>query len=230
MSEQFFGDPYDPAQPSEEFETPPLAEVLKLAINQVLLNTHTCLPGKVVKVRNNNYVDVQPEIQVQYQDGNLVNLPPVQNCPLGYMSGADFWIKPPVAVGDEGVIIFSERSLSSWKPSGGVQPPSSYRHHALTDGIFFPGIRPMSQVIPGDAGDMILHNGKSEIYMKKDGTFKMTNGVFELFSLIQLLMDTLINQTYTLTIFGPQPFIQYTQGILTTIQTQFLTLGGETPE
>lgn len=50
----------------------------------------------------------------------------------------------PVAVGDTGLLIFSDRSLDVWLATGGIVDPGDDRRHALSDAVFVPGLRPFS--------------------------------------------------------------------------------------
>ena len=152
-------------------ETKTLDEVLRLAMEGVLYNLHVALPCAVTVVRNNGYVDVQPLLQRLYTTGDLVSLPVLQNVPISHPRGADYWIKLPVAVGDLGTIVFCERSLDSWKVDGNLTNPKDSRRHDLSDAIFFPGMYPMSNLIPGASADMILQNGDAQIYLQKPGKF-----------------------------------------------------------
>lgn len=152
-------------------ETKPMDEVLRLAIEGVLYNLHVALPCQVVAIRNNSYVDVQPLLQRLYTNGDLVSLPLLQNVPVSHPRGKAYWIKLPVAVGDLGTVVFCERSLDKWKVAGGLTNPMDSRRHDLSDGIFFPGMYPENDVLPGAAEDMILSNGTAEIFLQKPGRF-----------------------------------------------------------
>lgn len=201
---------YDPSTTNEEGETPTLEDVITSAIDSRLLELHTTIPCEVVKVINNSYVDVQISLMRQYTSGDQVKIPVVQNVPISHPRGADYWIKLPIAVGDLGMLQFSERSLDAWMVSGGTVNPADSRMHHLTDGIFIPGLYPMDNVVAGDPGDLVVSNGQSQMVVMKSGKFKIKNQSNELIDLldqtlkqISMIADTL-NQDTTNTIFGPQ--------------------------
>jgi hypothetical protein len=60
-------------------------------------------------------------------------------------SGADLVV--PVAVGDTGLLVFADDSLDVWLSKGGLVDPLDDRHHALSDAIFIPGLRPFSNPV-----------------------------------------------------------------------------------
>lgn len=152
-------------------ETKPLDEVMRLAVEGILYNLHTALPCKIVKVRNNSFVDIQPLLQRKYVTGQLVSLPVIQNVQVMHPRGADYWIKLPIAVNDIGFAVFSERSIDQWKLKGYLTDPQDGRRHDLSDAIFFPGAYPMNQVLTGAAADMIIQNKDAQIYLQKAGKF-----------------------------------------------------------
>lgn len=199
-----FDDLYTPNTDSFQSQTKPLDQVLRQAIRNTLYETHTCIPVIVTKVLSNSFVDVQPLLytkflgqsraQANQQQQNLPNgqslqkQPIIQNVPVCHPRGADYWIKLPIAVSDTGIAIFSERSLDNWLAgSGGFTDPSDTRAHHISDAIFIPGLYPTSNVVTGNANDMVLHNGQSELYLQKDGKFRIKNESEELLLLLSEL-------------------------------------------
>ena len=217
---EYFDDLFDENSENLENETPDLDQVLELAIRSNQLHLHTGLPCVVTAVKNNSFVDIQPLLKRKYRDGTLVMLPIIQNVPISHARGKDYWVKLPIAVGDTGYALFSERSLDAWSVNGGYVDPADSRLHDLTDAIFLPGLYPQSDIVPGNADDLVIHNGKAEILVKKPGTFQIKNASNELIDLLdqtlaqlKLLADTLSKDT-TNTVFGPQQlnsFSTYTQ-------------------
>jgi hypothetical protein len=218
--------PFNPKVPPQQQETIPLEEVILQAIDNVLLDTHTWMPASVTKVINGSFVNIQPQLQRVYTAGNgsAVTLKEIQNVMIGCLSGMDYWIKPPVAVGDEGIALFCERSLDNYAVQGGITDPQSARHHSMTDPIFIPGLRPRSNPlpIPGTPTDMVLHNGLGEIYIQKSGKFRITNGSQELFANIISALQTLAGAS---TVVGG-PFIPSVVTALEEVISALQTLQG----
>lgn len=237
---ELFDNLYDPDSIALQSETKPFDQIIIDAINAALYEVHTWLPAQVTVVNDNGSVNLQPLLQRRFKDGSLKDLPIIQNVPVSMPRGADYWIKLPVAQGDTGVALFCERSLDIWNVSGGIVDPADTRTHDLSDAIFVPGLYPLNAPLPGNADDLVVHNGKAELYVQKNGKFKATNGMQELFDLLDQLMSNYINlmntlatDTYTLTMLGPQPFIASTvteiqnlQNTAQQIQTNLETLKG----
>lgn len=169
-------DNYDPSIPNPTPETMPPDEVIRLAINTALKKMRVHLPCKVIQVLGEQLVTVQPTIQTRYRDGTIANIPPIQNVPVRMPVGIGWSIKLPVAVGDLGDIIFSDRSLQVWAAgNGGIVDPQDDRMHDLTDAVFTPGLVPNSLQTNDGTTDMVLTNGESKIRLKKDGGIEFLN-------------------------------------------------------
>ncbi len=184
---------YVPGTQDQKSESKPLVEALRVMIDQwVRANVHVWLPAKILKIYDNSFVDVQILIQEIFLIQGAISIPPLLHIPVEHPRGADYWIKLPIAVGDTGRVSFCDRSLDNWLiAGGGPLNPQDARMHDYSDAVFTPGLYPQSNVLPGAADDMILHNGQAEIYIQKSGTFKITNGVNELISNLVELVSTL---------------------------------------
>lgn len=195
---------YNPygGDPKSPFQTKTLDQIIWWAISNYLMEVHTCLPGKIIKVRDNNEVDVQPLLKQLFMTSKAAeSIPAMQNVPVIVPRGTDYWIKLPIAVGDTGLILFSERSLDIWLEQGGEVDPDDVRKFDLSDAMFIPGLYPFDQQLPGDATELTLHNALAEIVMKKSGKFKITNGTNELVDLTEQLTiqtNSLVTQTTAL--------------------------------
>lgn len=224
-----FPNPYDPNTPDLQPETPPLDQIIQSAIIAAMMKMRVHMPGKIVKKSGNNKVDIQPLIQTRYTNGDVVNLPVIQNVPVGMPQGQDYSIKLPIKVGDTGHILFSDRSLDIWKVGdGGITDPQDSRIHDMTDAVFIPGLVTFSEQIVDDTDDLVLTNGEAQIRLLSDGTFKIQNTgqSQELITILLSLLDTLMNNTFTLTMLGPEPFIASTITALTQINTNLSKLKG----
>jgi hypothetical protein len=226
MSGPFLDDSFNPQNPPFDEATPTLDQLINLGISNALLEVHTMIPCTIVAIRNNGcFVDLQPSIKRVYQDGTIETLPVIQQVPVQMMRGNDFYIKPPVAVNDQGFAVFCERSLDNWVVSGGLVESNDTRTHDLSDCVYVPGMYPLSSVLAGNPNDMILSNGKALMSIQKAGTYKIANAQQELITNLVNLTQTLIDAMVA-TAIGPQPFIPTTVMALTTIKTNLNTLKG----
>lgn len=221
--------PYDPNLIDYSPETPQLDQVINLAIRAALLNLRVHLPGKVTKVVGNQLVNVQPLIKSQYIDGTVFDLPEIQNVPVSMPMGQNYSIKLPIAIGDIGNILFSDRSLDNWISGDGSSVDSEdSRIHDITDAVFIPGLVTFSSQTQDETDDLVITNGKAQLRLEQGGMVKLQNlnSNEELITLLLSLLDLLQNNTFTLTALGPQPFIASTVTALADIQAKLQTLKG----
>lgn len=104
--------------------------------------TRTMTVGRVTKVFSNGWVEVDPQIQMVERDNNGVELPKsigvLSRVPIAMFKAGGFILTLPVAVGDEGLIFFSDRNLSVWKATGKKAPPRETEFHGLGGAVFMP--------------------------------------------------------------------------------------------
>lgn len=174
-------------------ETPTLAQVLNDAIEAKLLRLNVMLPGRVEKYDPTLCkADIQPLLQSKFADGTVVDLPIITNCPVQFMRTKQAGISVPLKVGDTGSIIFSQRSIDTWMLKGGITDPSDTRHHDLSDGVFWPGLMPITEVFSApDPDNVVIQNGISKISVTPNGKFKLENPLEEFFSLMSEFVDML---------------------------------------
>lgn len=203
--------PYDPSYPDYESQKRPLDQVIRDALFAHTLGIKVCLPAKVAQVMSNQVVNIQPTLQVRYiEQSSGTNLPILQNVPVSMPMGQGYSIKLPIAVGDTGYCIFSDRSLDAWLAgNGSVVDPQDARQHDISDAIFVPGLVPFSNQTNDSTTDLVITNGVANIHVEKAGKFKLQNSQNELMNLlveitteIQSLSQTLSTDTVN-TIYGP---------------------------
>lgn len=111
-------------------------------IESRLANLHTGCPGSVVAFDSDKQTaQCQPGIKRIFIDKGAVSLPVLVDCPVYFPGGGGFVLTCPPAAGDECWLAFSERALDFWWSKGGVQLPSEWRMHDLSDAVCFVGLR-----------------------------------------------------------------------------------------
>jgi hypothetical protein len=135
---------------------PTLASVIRRAVEEGAADLHVSLPGRVEKVVDaaKGIVDVKPLVKDLVEvDGTVqvISVPVVTNVPLMWPGGSLGGITWDVAVGDTGLLVFSDRSLDRWLSLGGEVDPEDPRRHALSDACFVPGLRSMKDAVGGAA-------------------------------------------------------------------------------
>lgn len=210
-------------------ETPSLTQVIRDMIDQQLLELHTAMPGEIVEYDyNTNLAVVQPVIKRKFkQMAQAMPLPLISNVPVFFPSTKDAYLRLPIAVGDEGQIIFQERSIDNWLENGGVIDPLDPRKFHLSDAVFYPGLRSKNNaLIPkGKTNSVVIKNSKSVIEIMTSGKFKITNGKDETFDLLVQLVQAILDSK-TNTLLGPQPLINPT-GEFNKILQAFTNLRGQ---
>jgi hypothetical protein len=211
---------------ADEF-TPSLAQVIRDSIDAKLLDTHTCMPGQVVKYDSSkNMVDVQPVLKITYENGDVNPLPVITNVPVQFLRSGKAFISVPIKAGDYVTLVFAERSLDIWASQGGVVDPDDVRKHHLTDAIALPGVYPFSDPAPAHEDNILIKNDTSEIQLTPDGKFILKGAADEevmtiMYDLLQVLINALV-----ITAIGPQPFFASTVTALTAIQMRISQLKG----
>lgn len=112
-------------------------------INRRLREVRTATIGKVLAVAPNGYVDVDPQIQLVRRDPITLEETPLDigrlnGVPIGYYKAGGMVLTLPTDVGDEGLLIISDRSLDLWKVTGNKNPPNGPRLHDFSDAVFIP--------------------------------------------------------------------------------------------
>lgn len=206
--------------------TPTLAQVIKDAVEQRLTEVHVCLPAQVVSYDSSKQMaTVQPSFLRKYQTGEVVQMPVINNVPVAFPRAGKAYLSLPMNAGDHVLLVFSERSLDVWLSAGGIVDPNDSRKHHISDAIAIPGCYPFNNPISGaSSSDVVLGNDQSKIVLQPSGKFKIQKtGGDELFDLIDQLFQ-LFAATTTMTLMGPQPFVNSAQYLL--LQAKFAAMKG----
>lgn len=153
-------------------ETPTLAETMRQSIENLLVDIHTALPARVESFDGQkSMVSVQPLLKRKFRtETDAINLPIISNVPVIFPRTANAFIKMPIAKGDQGLIVFSERSLDKWLDSGGESiSPDDPRKFDLSDAVFLPGLYTYTQTSIDPASNILIYNNKTQITIKPDG-------------------------------------------------------------
>lgn len=122
------------------------------------------IPARVISVNvSKQSVDVQPSLMKLYPKTGLnIPRPVLQNVPFQFQRGGDSYITIPIKPGDEGILIFAQRDIRSWKELGGIQQLRSSRMFDYNDAIFIPGISSFVRAVSSYDPDniTIVKNGK----------------------------------------------------------------------
>ena len=115
----------------------------RMLSNSLMQSLHVSLPGTVVSYDSDKRtVNVQPAIR----PNNSTVLPPMLlDVPVFFPGNLLF----PVNVGDECLVVFSDRCMDEWFANGGVNVASLSRMHDLSDGFAFVGFSSLPNTSKG---------------------------------------------------------------------------------
>ena len=231
--------PYDQSTIDEAPETPPFDEILRSFVADQLTGLRVAYPAKITKVKGDQKVDVQPLLKSRMIDGTTKDVPQVLNCLVSMPQGAGYSIKLPIAVGDVGWCLVSDRSLDAYAYSDGSTTidPQDSRAHDMADSVFIPGGVPFPLQTQDSTTDLVVTNGKAVAKFQAGGTFAFTNGSNELMKILDQVLTQLVTLNDALskdtvnTIFGPMQLNNFStyaniKSELSTLQTKLETLKG----
>ena len=160
----------------------PLKDMIQCLIQTAKENINTVLPCRVESYdANAGTVSVTPLINApKYQLNGEYRFDPrsvLEDVPVLDLAGSGYRITLPIAVGDNGLLLFSQNSIDSWFNSNGDQQVDPVpRLHDKSDGLFLPISKPPSaRPAPADTENLVLEKeGGSNILLKKDGGVDIT--------------------------------------------------------
>ena len=157
---------------------PDLAEVISSAIDSRLLDLHTMIVAKIVSYdATKQTAVVQPVVNgaAPNTDGGTTSeaLPNIPNVPVRWERAGGYYEHKPLAVGDGGILIFSESAFATWRVSGAVSDPGDISRHSLSYCYFLPGAWPDAQALPDapSAGEAVsIVPGGGHLRVSKAGS------------------------------------------------------------
>lgn len=199
------------------------ADIIKYAIDSRLANVNTCLPGRVISFDfEKSKASIQPSLKKRLLDGQIFDLPIINNVPVIFPRSGSFSMTFPIKQGDYVLVLFSQRSLDLWLSVGGVVAPDDFRKFDLSDAIAIPGILPFSETSQAeDNENFILNFGDSKLKITPEGTICFHGASEELMDIIDELFGLL--EAATIASFGT-PFVNVADFIA--LRARFNTLKG----
>lgn len=137
---------------SSTISTPTLYDLLQQLKAETFADLRVCLPGSITAVSEEGTVSVQPAIMQVVQMSGIANgldvpYPQFIGCPVFTLQGGGIGAVMPIEVGDECLIVFSDRALDNWIQTGTAAPLPSVRMHDMSDGFVLVGLNSMSNPI-----------------------------------------------------------------------------------
>jgi len=175
---------YIPIGPTTE---PDLYDLLMRFKRETMYATNCAQVGTIESYNStNNTASVSINIKRRLVNDEIVDYPVLADLPVFILSGGGASITLPISKGDTCLVIFNDRNIDSWWYTGVSTAPDNNRCHSISDGIALVGIRSLPDAILNLTPSCFCING---------GTHKiaMKNGLGNLKTIIDLLMDALVN-------------------------------------
>ena len=122
-----------------------LTDVMNDSILTALANTHTIVVAKITAVGSIT-IDCQPVIQ-RVVDGTAITLPVFPSVPPIFLSGGESYDAHPISVGDDCLLLVSERCFDRWYGGAYNVPPIEQRMHDYSDCFALVGVKIASMAI-----------------------------------------------------------------------------------
>jgi hypothetical protein len=125
------------------------AAATRAHVEAAVVDIHTSGPGIVQSFdATKQTAVVKPVVQKFFRGHGFKPLPPLMDVPVQFPRGGGFVLTFPVKAGDECLLVFAERAIDHWHAMGGVQPPSDFRTHSLSDAFAIMGVSSLPNVVP----------------------------------------------------------------------------------
>lgn len=151
--------------------------------DQLSLHLRTMMLAECVSFDDaRNCVTVQPLLQTNI-DGQVSNIPPIKDVPVGYYQAGGFAVTHKPAKGDVCMLLISDRNIAQWKLTGGIIDPKSPQHHNMNDGVAYFGLNAFPDAISGIKSgiDIRSKDGGNSLNVAS-GTATLTLGGTEIFT------------------------------------------------
>lgn len=120
-------------------------ETLETLADDVLARVRIAIPVKLVEDSDGHTVKLQSLVKAVRRgpDGKLeqISLPPLSDVPIQHGGGGGVTLTHAHKRGDEGIYLFSHRSLDAWWQQGGEQPQVDARMVSHSDGFYLSNVR-----------------------------------------------------------------------------------------
>lgn len=161
-------------QSQNQNETPTLSETILTAVRAAMLEMFVCMPGIVQSYDNvKNTASVQPAFKRKYKNGKIVNLPIINNVPVAFPRANNAALTFPLKKDDSVLLLFSQRSMDSWKSEGGVISVNDPRTFNISDAIAIPGVYPMNKKVTVDPNKFVMRYGSAKVSITEDKTVEI---------------------------------------------------------
>lgn len=205
-----------------EEENIELISVLDEYFDVRMKGIHTAFPAKVDKFDPNTLkAAITPLLKVRYRGANApVDLPQILDVPVLFTRTSKTLDFHPLAPGDIGLAVCSERSISDWMAGAGAAlQPTDSRRFDISDAYFIPGgyptMRPVLELggsIPSGAVGTLVKPG-TKLYYGTSLPIPGTTANAELISIVRQMAEWMEKMNAAHAGAGTIPVAEVTAGI-----------------
>jgi hypothetical protein len=125
-------------------------------------------------------------------DGSIADYPLLIDCPVFTLQGGGGFIQFPITVGDECILLFSDRNIDAWFQNGVAAAPFDARVHDLSDGIALVGLTSLASTLGNLEANTVGISYAGSTILLKDGLISLANDVTNLLALMNGFIDVLV--------------------------------------
>lgn len=219
--------------------TPPsLYDVLQQLKEDIFSTLRVCMPGQIVDFDGDKRTaTVKILLQRVLPSGEYAEYKNLYDCPVWTPGAGGAFLQFPIQPGDQGMIIFADRNIGNWLKNGAVAPMPDLRAHNISDGIFVPGLTPLTGDMPEYPTDKVVlsYLGTSFELTNSGWNFVGTGGaeidlsgsivtIKNTTTTLLTLLNGLIDVIKTLQVNGPLPLTAPSIAALEAYKTVLATL------
>lgn len=144
-------------------------------MREVVSEVNTTIPARIINYDPvSRYADVQPAIDKRTADGRVIPAPIIYGVKVRWPSckSMSAIISMPLALGDGGLLSFSQRSLEEW--ASGDRVPTDPRTHDMNDAFFSPEMDDDTSAVPAEADCLLIKIGAAVFRLYPDGHGTLT--------------------------------------------------------
>jgi hypothetical protein len=201
-----------------------LASGLPAIVRTLIGRTHTATLARVERYdQAGQVVEVTPLVDDVDDDGRVTTYRRLAGVPVLQPTGYGGGLTLPIAAGDHGLLIFTERATDEAVETGRPGTPRDHRRYHLSDGFFVPGLRLGDHVARAQYTDAVeLSCGDVRVTLR-DGRVAIGVGGVEL---LKVLSDALQTLSTTTVLVQGAPVPLSSAAALATLRTQLETIRG----
>jgi hypothetical protein len=146
-----------------------IKDVLDRTKDEVFYNMNCVQVGRIISYDpTKNTASIQIGMKRQLPNNEVVTYPPLQDCPVFFLTGGTSCISMPIEPGDTCLILFNDRDIDTWWATGESNVPPTPRAHSLSDGICLVGVRNQSNKKTLPTQSIAVDGGLKKILIKND--------------------------------------------------------------